>query len=126
MGSPMNTTRQLQSLRLPLRPRLGLAACLAGAALLSGCVVAPLGGGRYAQGEVVMEAPPPPRYEVIPLAPAIGWVWISGFWGWSGGHHQWNNGYWQQPPRQGYGWSPPRWQRQGPGWSQAPGRWERR
>lgn len=98
-------------------------AALALPVLLAGCVVAPVGGG-YAD-DVVMEAPPQARYEVMPVAPAVGWIWIGGNWTWYGGHYRWNNGYWS-PPRPGYHWAPQRWYRQGPGWRSAPGYWQRR
>lgn len=99
-------------------------AALALPLLLAGCVVAPI-GGPYAEADVVMSSPPPPRVEVVPVAPAYGWIWITGNWAWYGGHYRWQPGYWA-PPRPGYGWAPGRWYRSGPGWRNAPGRWERR
>ena len=51
---------------------------------LGGCVVAEPQGPYYAS-EVVTLAPPPPREEIIGVAPAVGYVWIGGYWGWTGG-----------------------------------------
>lgn len=101
-----------------------LAAAAAGAALaLAGCVVAPV--GPYA-GEVVVaeEAPPAPRYEVVPVAPAVGYVWIGGYWNWVGRRYVWVPGYWHEP-RPGWRWVPHRWEPYGRGWRQGGGRWER-
>ena len=61
-------------------------------------------------------APPPLRNEVIPVAPAPGYVWIGGSWGWGGGRYNWNPGRWSMPPRPGYGWH------EG-GWNHGPGGW---
>lgn len=111
-----------------IRRRALLGASLFAAAALSACVVAPLGGyppqSYPHEGEVVMQAPPAPRYEVIPVAPAIGSIWIGGYWGWSGRRYDWRPGYWSAP-RPGYRWVPHRWDRAGPGWRAAPGHWGR-
>jgi hypothetical protein len=106
------------------RPRrIAVALALAaGATILTGCVVAPV--GPY-YGEPVAVAPPPPQYEPIGVAPYPGWFWIGGYWGWQANRHVWIGGHWEQP-RPGYRWTPHRWD-QGPrGWREAPGRWERR
>lgn len=101
---------------------------LAGAALslaalgLAGCVVAPV--GPYGE-PVVAAAPPPPQAEVVGVAPAVGYVWISGYWNWGGARYVWVPGYWS-PPRPGYHWVPHRWERHPKGWRQRPGHWERR
>src|SRR5438132_7151838 len=61
---------------------LALVGPLLGAALVSGCVVAPA-PGYYRAGVVVSEVePPPPRYEVVGVAPAPGYLWIGGAWLW--------------------------------------------
>ena len=99
---------------------------------LGGCVVAPYprnggyyggqnGGGQYGgqyggqpatvydqEIAVANVAPPPAQYEVIPVIPFLGAVWLSGYWGWSSGRHNWVGGHWSQP-RSGYGWQPHRW-----------------
>ena len=111
----------------PVRRRAVLGAALLAAASLSACVVAPVGGypQQYPyEGEVVMQPPPAPRYEVIPVAPAIGSIWINGYWGWGGRGYDWRPGYWSAP-RPGWRGVPHRWHRVGPGWRAAPGHWGR-
>ncbi len=99
---------------------------LVGAALalasLGGCMVAPVQGYPVAPGYAV-EAPPPLQPEVIGVAPAPGWFWISGFWGWGGGRYMWHPGYWQAP-RPGYHWVPHTWQRDRGGWRGHGGHWD--
>ena len=95
-----------------------------GALTLGGCVVAaPV--PRYYVGATVAVAPPPPREEVIGVAPAPGYVWIGGYWRWSGVAHVWVPGHWVVG-RPGYVWVPHRWVRYGGGWRLAEGHWERR
>jgi len=88
---------------------------------LSGCIVAPAPG--YA-AVVAYEAPPPLRYEVVGVAPAPGYFWVSGAWFYSGGHYRWHGGYWEAP-RPGYHWVPHAWTRESNAWAMHPGRWER-
>lgn len=67
--------------------------------LVTGCVVAPVDGYGYtAYGD-----PPPPRYEVVPVAPAASYVWMPGVWVWGTGRYDWRPGYWAPPhgPRAG-------------------------
>lgn len=121
----------------PTRLRLATVVVLAGASLLSACIVVPSGRryateGRYVDegpyangGEVVMVAPPQPQYEVVGVAPVPGYIWIGGFWNWIGSRHLWIGGRWEAP-RQGYGYVPHRWQQDRRGWRSEPGRWERR
>lgn len=101
--------------------RLALAAALAAA--LAGCVVVPARPYAYG-GEVVSVAPPPPQAEVYGVAPAVGWIWIGGYWRWGGGHYAWTPGHWSAP-RPGYHWEPHRWVPHGGGWRMEGGRWER-
>ena len=66
--------------------RWALATALGSAALLGGCVVAPVPGPVYAEpagypvnaGVYAPIAPPQPYYEVQPAMPFPGAVWISG------------------------------------------------
>ncbi|GAA0742707.1 hypothetical protein LRH25_05550 [Ideonella azotifigens] len=137
--------RPLPASRSLLRTAPAAALALAAAAALSGCVVAPLpargyGGGGYVDhgyynngpaydnygGSVVVDvAPPPPRYEVITPAPALGWLWIGGYWGWRANQHYWNAGHWEAP-RAGYRYVPHAWEPAGRGWRERPGRWDPR
>jgi hypothetical protein len=65
-----------------------LAACS-----LSACVVVPdrpyyggnsgyNNGDNYNDGPVVNVPPPAPQSEYVGPAPALGYVWITGFWAW--------------------------------------------
>ncbi len=127
------------------RPALLLSATVA--ALASGCVMVPYGGrgayspyggqvysgpssggqayGGQAYGDVVNVPPPAPQQEVIGVAPALGYLWITGYWGWNSGRHHWVPGYWSAP-RQGHSWVPHRWERSGNGWRMNQGGWQRR
>lgn len=114
----------------PARPAL---ACLglAAAAVLTACVVAPVPGAVYTDpyGQPVQTtvyapvAPPAPYYEVQPVVPYPGAIWINGYWGYSGGRHHWVPGRYERT-RPGYHWQPHRWDRaprggwhlQGGGW----------
>ena len=91
---------------------------------LAGCVVAPAQPVGY-YGDVVQVAPPPPRVEVIGVAPGPGYVWLNGYWGWSGGRHTWVGGRWDQG-RPGQYWAPHAWGREGGGWRMNGGGWRRR
>jgi hypothetical protein len=92
------------------------------AAILAGCVIVP--DQRHAADGVVMVAPPPPREEVIGVAPVPGYVWLGGYWGWVGDRHEWVAGHWEAP-RAGKHWIQHQWVRQGDGWRMRPGHWER-
>ena len=111
-----------------LRPAVAGALVL----LLGGCVVAPYGGYGYGrdpyaaeEGPVVGVAPPPSRYEAVPVAPGPGYVWIGGYWGWNLGRHVWIGGRWAMPPA-GHAWVPGAWGRHGDGWRYRGGYWGRR
>lgn len=97
------------------------------ATLLSGCYVMPVGyprgGYAPAPGEMIDAAPPPAQYEVAPVAPALGYVWIGGYWNWQLGRHVWVGGRWALPPA-GHYWVPHRWERGSRGWSAHPGYWQ--
>ena len=90
--------------------------------LLSGCVVAP---APYYVGEPVPMAPPPPRTEVIGVAPAVGYIWIGGYWDWDGRHYDWKQGHWTAP-RPGYHWAPRHWEHEGHSWRPYGGHWEKK
>jgi WXXGXW repeat (2 copies) len=106
----------------PVFPKITVACLLLGGAL-SGCVVAPA-PGYYRAGVVVSEVePPPPRYEVVGVAPSPGYIWIGGAWFWEGGRYAWHPGRWEAP-RPGYRWVPHTWRREGNRWQMDGGRWE--
>lgn len=122
ISSPVSARlRRLALVALPPLAALGLA----------GCVVAPVPPPQYgyvAPGygyDVATLPPPPPRYEVVGVAPYPGAIWIAGYWGWADGRYVWNRGYWHAP-RPGYHWVPYRWAPHGNVWRGEGGRWERR
>jgi hypothetical protein len=108
-------------MRQPRTRTLLLAASLALALPLVGCVVAP---APY-YGDMVTVAPPPPQAEYIGAPPVVGYIWIGGYWTWQAGRHVWIGGHWA-PPRPGYRWVPHHWKRDGQGWREQPGYWSRR
>lgn len=105
-------------------PRLALMAAVLSPLGLTACVVAPSAPPPYARYEPVLVAPPPPRVDVIGVAPYPGYVWIGGFWTWRGGRHDWVPGRWDAP-RHGHRWAPHRWEQRNGHWREHPGRWER-
>jgi hypothetical protein len=76
----------------------------------SGCVIRARArpvGVYYTTGEVYATAPmPPPRVEVVTVAPRSGYVWTRGHWHWNGGSWVWVSGRWVAP-RSGYVWVAP-------------------
>lgn len=83
--------------------RLGLEATTLGcAALLGGCVVAPVDTGY---SYTTYGSPPPVRYEAVPVAPSAAYVWTPGIWLWGGSRYDWRPGYWG-PRGHGHGWGP--------------------
>lgn len=92
--------------------------------LASGCVVT-ASTPPYARHAHVVVAPPP-RVEVVTVAPYPHYVWIGGHWTWQahGHQHHWVPGRWEAP-RHGHRWAPHRWERHGDSWRERHGRWER-
>jgi hypothetical protein len=70
---------------------------------------------------VIGNAPPPPRYEVVP-APRRGSEWIPGYWNWNGRRHVWVNGHWERV-RSGYYYEPASWVQVDNGWRLQRGGW---
>lgn len=81
-----------------------------GAAVLSGCVVAPLDDGYtdygYSSTTVYTQYgyPPPPRVEYRTIAPSASHVWVGGDWYWHDSRYDWRPGRWAPP---GYRYMPP-------------------
>lgn len=92
-------------------------------ALVAGCYMPP---PTAASGTVVVRyGPPPPRVEVIGVAPAPGYVWIGGYWVWRERWH-WHPGHWQKPPHHNSRWVRGNWrQRRDGNWVWHPGYWHR-
>lgn len=115
------------------RVRLGLAVIMG--ALLSGCIMVPVGRRQVARrperdddgdddDEVVEVAPPAPQVDVVIAAPGPGYFWIGGHWGWIGRRHAWIGGRWEAH-RPSWLWVPFAWTRHRHGWRARPGRWQR-
>jgi hypothetical protein len=92
----------------------------------AGCVVVPADSYSqpYAYGDVVTVAPPAPQVEYIGPPPAVGYLWLGGYWAWRGGRHAWVPGHWEAP-HPGYHWVPHEWRHEGPGWRFHQGHWAR-
>ena len=71
---------------------------------------------------ITYEAPPAPRQEAIPAAPAPNYVWAPGYWYWFDNSYVWINGSWLSP-RPGYVYVGARWNYGRTGWVFAPGGW---
>ena len=80
-------------------------------------------GITAAFAQTVAIAPPPPRAEVVPAAPAPHWYWVSGHWNWNGARYVWMKGRWIEPrPNQIYVQA--YWRHEGGRWVFHPGHWE--
>jgi hypothetical protein len=102
---------------------LGAAMPLLCSVALIGCVVAPAQPYYASEGPVYV-APPAPQVEYYGAPPAVGYVWIGGYWNWVGNRHVWVAGHWDAG-RPGYRWVPHRWEREGNGWRMHQGHWDR-
>ncbi len=71
----------------------------------------------------VGNAPPPPRYEVVPAA-RRGHEWAPGYWNWNGRRHVWVPGHWERA-RAGHYYKRPEWQHVHGGWRLERGGWHR-
>lgn len=87
---------------------------------LAGAVIA---APAYAQISFnISVAPPAPQHEVVPnLAP--GYAWAPGYWGWSGDRHVWVRGR-SILQREGYRWTPDRWDQRNNAYYRTAGHWE--
>jgi hypothetical protein len=72
-----------------MKGRLKILAVALSAFILGGCV---------AEVGYVVPEPPPPREEVIGIAPFGGAVWVPGYWGWHRRYrrYDWHRGYWNR------------------------------
>jgi hypothetical protein len=82
------------------------------AILLAPCTLVTLRAayGQLVLGVSVNKAPPPlPVYDQPPI-PALGYLWVPGYWAWSeGGGYYWVPGTWVLPPKAGLVWTPGYW-----------------
>jgi hypothetical protein len=87
---------------------------------VTGCAVyvRPVPGVVYIQ-----RRPPEARVEVIPAAPATGFVWIGGYWATRGAEFEWVPGRWERPIEGRREWVPHRWEHDRNGWYLIEGHW---
>jgi hypothetical protein len=71
---------------------------------------------------VIGNAPPPPRYEVVP-GPRQGYVWSPGYWNWDGRQHAWVAGHWENS-RRGQRYQRSEWRQGHDGWRLTRGGWQ--
>ncbi|HEX4477618.1 MAG TPA: hypothetical protein VH142_21155 [Polyangiaceae bacterium] len=119
-------SRNSDLIAIERRPRVGSrgsraafarAGALCLASVLGFAATASLSSPAKAQGvqvdvgldaEAYPTAPPPdPIPEDEPVAPALGYSWVPGYWDWTGYDWEWNVGYWS-PQRAGYLYVGPR------------------
>lgn len=88
---------------------------------VTGCVVY----ARPARVGVVYVATRPPveRVEVIPAAPAAGFIWIRGYWAYRGAEFAWVPGRWERPVEGRTVWIPHHWEHDRNGWYLVEGHW---
>lgn len=73
--------------------------------------------------DYITVAPPPPRYEPVPV-PRPGYIWAPGYWEWRSNRHVWIGGSWIAA-RPGYVYSQPHWAQRDGRWYRQEARWER-
>lgn len=98
--------------------------CTAAAIILSTAAFMPTQAAAQVGVSIVIgNAPPPPRYEVVP-APRRGYEWAPGYWNWNNRRHVWVAGHWERA-RPGQYYQRPEWQRGNDGWRLNRGGWQR-
>jgi len=73
---------------------------------------------------VVTETPPPPRHEVIGVAPSSAHVWVAGYWVYRDRRWVWVPGHYEPRPRPAAVWAPGHWDHTTRGWVWTPGHWD--
>jgi hypothetical protein len=73
----------------------------------------------------VPSAPPEAKPEVKTPCPALGYIWVAGYWDWIGGHHVWRDGRWVQG-KAGYEYVRARYEFDGKSWQFHVPHWHRR
>ena len=68
-------------------------------------------------------APPPARYEAVPVS-RRGYVWVPGYWNGRGNRHVWQAGHWERS-RSGYDYVQPNWIQRDDRWQLERGGWRR-
>ncbi len=75
------------------------------------------------QPVLVVQEPPPPRSEVVGVAPSSAHVWVPGYWQWTGRKYVWHGGHWEKRPTTGATYVEGHWEKQPQGWVWVPGMW---
>ena len=75
--------------------------------------------------DLIFEAPPPPRHEVIVERerPSRDHVWVPGYWIGRQRKHEWVPGHWERPPHGRTLWVEPRWEKRDRGYVFVEGFW---
>jgi hypothetical protein len=99
----------------------GIRAAALGLALVG---IASCGAPPPPVGAVYVERrPPPTRVEVIGPRPAVGYVWIGGYWRWGPGDYVWVPGRWTIVEPGHRKWVKGRWAHRGRVWYWIDGHW---
>lgn len=96
-----------------LRYIFSIAVLLTGAHWLVGC-----------SGYVVATAPPPPRAEIVIMAPSPRHVWVPGYYDYRGGNYVYMQGSYQIPPRGRTSYNQGQWQQTSRGYKRGRGHWK--
>jgi hypothetical protein len=76
-------------------------------------------------GQVVVSSePPPPRHEVVGVAPSGTHVWTPGYWAYQNNRWVWIPGHWETRPSTATTYVPGHWDRRVNGWVWTPGYWQ--
>lgn len=73
--------------------------------------------------DIIIDAPPPPRHEVMTVRPSREHVWVPGYWAWRGRRHEWVAGRWELPPRGHARWNAPHYEHRGNSYVFIEGTW---
>jgi hypothetical protein len=104
---------------------MDLKKCLIAATVVAGALAQPARAEVGISIGIGIPLPPPAViYEPVPPPPAVGYVWVPGYWGWSGERYVWIRGR-HVYGRPGYVWRPDRWDHRGERWHRVSGGWER-
>jgi hypothetical protein len=68
-------------------------------------------------------APPPPRVEVVPLAPGAAYAWVPGHWRWTGSRYVWVRGHYAIREAGWHHWVDGHWAVIAGRWAWIPGHW---
>ena len=72
---------------------------------------------------IVQQAPPAVIVEQRSPPPSGEYVWVDGYWLWNGNQYVWHVGYWDRPPRAGFIWIAPTYERHEQGFRITLGQW---